>query len=84
MLGSNVDLIRKDDHEEGEISGISAANIPAWFRPYYKPGTEIASMANWDEKVQRIAEEALNWDIGSFKRYSVLDRDDAEGRHCAQ
>lgn len=66
MLGSSVNLIQKDDHEEGEISGISAANIPTWFRPYYKPGVEIAAITDWDERVKRIAEEAPNWDIGSL------------------
>jgi len=66
MLGSSVSLIEKDDHEEGEISGISAANIPAWFRSYYKPGLDIASIPDWDERVQRIAQEAPNWDIGSL------------------
>ncbi|ARK10120.1 GH3 auxin-responsive promoter family protein [Fibrella sp. ES10-3-2-2] len=66
MLGSSVSLIEKDDHQEGEISGISAANIPAWFRGYYKPGVEIASITDWDERVQRIAREAPQWDIGSL------------------
>ena len=66
MLGSSVSLIEKDDHQEGEISGISAANIPAWFRGYYKPGIEIASIMDWDERVRRIAEEAPTWDIGSL------------------
>lgn len=66
MLGSSVNLIQQDDHQEGEISGISAANIPTWFRTYYKPGIDIASLTNWDEKVRRIAEEAPNWDIGSL------------------
>ncbi|MBC3792558.1 GH3 family domain-containing protein [Spirosoma utsteinense] len=66
MLGSSVNLIQQDDHQEGEISGISAANIPAWFRTYYKPGIDIASLTDWDEKVRRIAEEAPNWDIGSL------------------
>ncbi|RCR68635.1 GH3 family domain-containing protein [Larkinella punicea] len=66
MLGSSVSLIEKDDHQEGEISGISAANIPAWFRAFYKPGAEIASITDWDEKVRRIAEEAPTWDIGSL------------------
>lgn len=66
MLGSSVSLIQKDDHEEGEISGISAANIPAWFRGYYKPGIEIASITDWDEKVHQIAKEAPTWDIGSL------------------
>lgn len=66
MLGSNTSLIEQEDHLEGEISGISASNIPAWFRPYYKPGFEIASIKDWDEKVRRIAEEAPQWDIGSL------------------
>jgi hypothetical protein len=66
MLGSSTKLIKKIDHEEGEISGISAANIPAWFTTFYKPGAEIASMENWDEKVRKIAEEAPGWDIGSI------------------
>ncbi|WP_221394701.1 GH3 auxin-responsive promoter family protein [Dyadobacter sp. NIV53] len=64
MLGSSTNLIEKDDHKEGEISGISASNIPAWFGGFYKPGREIADIANWDERVKRIAEEAADWDIG--------------------
>ncbi len=66
MLGSSTSLIQKQDHQQGEISGISAANIPGWFGPFYKPGAEIASIENWDEKVKRIAEEAPKWDIGSI------------------
>ncbi|GAA4415642.1 GH3 auxin-responsive promoter family protein [Nibrella viscosa] len=66
MLGSSVSLIEKDDHQEGEISGISAANLPAWFRGFYKPGVEIASIQDWDERVHRIAQEAPTWDIGSL------------------
>ncbi len=66
MLGSSTSLIKQEDHFEGEISGISAANIPAWFSAFYKPGLEIASIENWDEKVRRIAQEAPGWDIGSI------------------
>lgn len=66
MLGSTTHLIEQEDHLEGEISGISAANIPAWFSNFYKPGKEIASIENWDEKVKRIAEEAPKWDVGSI------------------
>lgn len=66
MLGSSTSLIKAEDHEEGEISGISAANIPGWFGKFYKPGPEIAAIADWDEKVRRIAEEAPKWDVGSI------------------
>ncbi|WP_040279126.1 GH3 family domain-containing protein [Psychroserpens damuponensis] len=66
MLGSSTDLDEKDDHLEGEISGISASRIPSWFRSYYKPGEEIAKIDDWDDRVQRIAERAKDWDIGAL------------------
>ncbi|MFD2914226.1 GH3 family domain-containing protein [Psychroserpens luteus] len=66
MLGSSTDLDEKDDHLEGEISGITASNIPTWFRSYYKPGEEIAKIDDWDDRVQRIAERAEDWDIGAL------------------
>ena len=66
MLGSSTDLQSEGDHKEGEISGISASNIPFWFRGYYKPGEEISKIDEWDERVQKIAENAKNWDIGAL------------------
>lgn len=66
MLGSSTDLIERNDHLEGEISGISASNIPFWFRGYYKPGQEISQVEDWDERVQKIAENAPKWDIGAI------------------
>ncbi len=66
MLGSCTQLIQKDDHEEGEISGISAANIPVWFKSFYKPGEEIGGIKDWDQKLKHIVEEAPQWDIGSL------------------
>ena len=66
MLGSSTNLDEKEDHEEGEISGISASNIPFWFRNFYKPGVEIAEIDDWDERVLQIAKEAPNWDIGAI------------------
>jgi hypothetical protein len=66
MLGSSTGLKEVNGHKEGEISGISASNIPGWFEFYYKPGKEIASIADWDERVERIAQEAHKWDIGSL------------------
>jgi len=66
MLGSSTDLDEKQGHKEGEISGISASNIPTWFKGYYKPGEEISQIDDWDERVQKICEEAPNWDIGAL------------------
>lgn len=66
MLGSSTNLEEQDQFLEGEISGISASNIPFWFRGYYKPGEEIALMEDWDEKVETIAKRAKDWDIGAL------------------
>lgn len=66
MLGSSTNLEEQDQFLEGEISGISASNIPFWFRGFYKPGEEIALMEDWDEKVETIAKRAREWDIGAL------------------
>ncbi|MDO7172341.1 GH3 auxin-responsive promoter family protein [Mariniflexile sp. AS56] len=66
MLGSSTELTEKNDHLEGEISGISAHNIPSWFSGYYKPGEDIARIDDWDERVKKIAEKAKEWDIGAI------------------
>lgn len=66
MLGSSTDLQKFKSHKEGEISGISASNIPFWFRGFYKPGQEIAQIENWDERVLEIAKKAKTWDIGAI------------------
>ena len=66
MLGSSTDLQENNNHLEGEISGVTASNIPFWFRSYYKPGEDIAKIDDWDERVQRIADNAHNWDIGAI------------------
>lgn len=66
MLGSSTELQENNDHLEGEISGISASKIPFWFRGFYKPGEEISKIDDWDERVQKIAENAKTWDIGAL------------------
>ena len=66
MLGSSTDLNQRDEFLEGEISGITASNIPFWFQGYYKPGEEIAKIDDWDQRVQTIAERAKDWDIGAL------------------
>ncbi|MFW5707050.1 MAG: GH3 family domain-containing protein [Bacteroidota bacterium] len=66
MFGSSTNLKKVNDHYEGEISGISASQLPFWFEGYYRPGKEIASIDNWDERVDALAREAHKWDIGTI------------------
>jgi hypothetical protein len=64
MLGGSTDLSRKDNHYEGDLSGINATQIPFWFKPYYKPGTKIAAEKDWELKLEEITLQAKDWDIG--------------------
>ncbi|MDN3690403.1 GH3 family domain-containing protein [Cyclobacterium jeungdonense] len=66
MLGSSTELKKNNGFLEGEISGISASQIPFWFNNFYKPGPEISAIEDWDERIEKIAEKAREWDIGSI------------------
>jgi len=63
-ISSSADLSSENGHLEGEISGINVNNFPDWYNLFYRPGKDIASINDWDERVARIAEEAPNWNIG--------------------
>ena len=64
MLGGSTDLNLQGEHFEGDLSGISAKQIPFWFERFYKPGKNIARVRDWAEKLEQIVEEAPSWDIG--------------------
>jgi hypothetical protein len=67
MLSSSANLIKNDrGHLEGEISGINVSNFPGWYDFFYRPGKEIAKIDDWDERVEAIAKEAPNWNIGAI------------------
>ena len=66
MLTSSTNLQETEGHYEGEISGISASNIPFWFRVFYKPEEEVSCIDDWDERVLEIAKRAPDWNIGAL------------------
>ncbi len=69
MLGSSTDLDASKvggGYQEGEISGISASNIPSWFESFYRPGKEISAIEKWDDRVEAIARHAPEWNIGAL------------------
>lgn len=66
LFGSSTNLKKVKDHLEGEISGISASQLPFWIEGYYRPGKDISSIDNWDERVDALAKKAPEWDIGGI------------------
>jgi len=63
MLGGSTDLEKGPGYYAGDLSGITAKKAPFWFSPFYKPGKKIAKTKDWNKKIDKIVEEAPNWDI---------------------
>lgn len=64
MIGGSTHLHYNGTYYEGDLSGISAGNIPFWFQHFYKPGKRISRERNWETKLDEIVRSAPNWDIG--------------------
>ena len=64
MIGGSTHLHYNGTYYEGDLSGISASNIPFWFQHFYKPGRRISKERDWSTKVEEIIKSAKNWDIG--------------------
>jgi hypothetical protein len=64
MLGGSTHLNKRGSYFEGDLSGIQAARLPFWFQHFYKPGKKIAKNRYWDAKLDEIAMNASEWDIG--------------------
>lgn len=63
MLGGSTNLQNQGDYFLGDLSGINAGKIPFWLRPFYKPGTEISRINDWNDKIEEIARRAPEWDV---------------------
>ena len=64
MLGGSTQLQFNGTYYEGDLSGITAGNIPFWFQHFYKPGNRISKESNWTTKLEEIVKKAPEWDIG--------------------
>jgi hypothetical protein len=64
MLGGSTQLQFNGTYYEGDLSGITAGNIPFWFQHFYKPGNRISKESNWTTKLDEIVKKAPHWDIG--------------------
>jgi hypothetical protein len=65
MLGGTTSLFEKGEYYEGDMSGISAKNMPRWLANFfYKPGTKISKRPKWEDRIKLIIRNARNWDVG--------------------
>lgn len=47
----------------GDMSGVSAREVPPWARLFYYPPPEVAEMSDWERKMALLAEDAPKRDI---------------------
>jgi len=65
MLGGTTSLFEKGEYYEGDMSGISAKNMPRWMSSLlYKPGQKISKRHKWEDRIKLIVEKATQWDVG--------------------
>jgi hypothetical protein len=67
MLGGSTALkAHAPKVHSGDLSGIAAANVPWWAQRRYFPPRELALLADWEEKVERVAQLAVRTKITSI------------------
>jgi hypothetical protein len=64
MIGGSTHLQYNGTYYKGDLSGITASNIPFWFQHFYKPGPRISKEEVWSLKLNEIVRKARDWDIG--------------------
>lgn len=66
MLGGTTSLFEHGDYYEGDMSGISAKNMPRWLSfLFYKPGRSIAKRPKWEDRINLIVRKAPTWNVGT-------------------
>lgn len=66
MLGGTTSLFEHGDYYEGDMSGISAKNMPRWLSfLFYKPGQSISKRTRWEDRIKLIVRKAPKWNVGT-------------------
>ena len=64
VVGGSTELTQVRDHLEGDLSGILTGRVPHFLNPYTKPSKKVRAIGNWDEKLDKMVENASKWDVG--------------------
>lgn len=66
MLGGTTSLFERGDYYEGDMSGISAKNMPKWLSYFfYKPGQSISKRPRWEDRIKLIVRKAPKWNVAT-------------------
>jgi hypothetical protein len=65
MMSGSTSLYFNDEGKTyaGDLSGITSGKVPGWFERFSKPSHDIRGEKSWENKIERMVEEAPNWDV---------------------
>ena len=63
MLGGSLDKLNSSLYKQGDLSAILIDKFPYWVNIHRIPDKNTALMPNWEEKINRIAEQAIKSNI---------------------
>jgi hypothetical protein len=66
MGGSLAQWPENEDVTIGDVSAIMISRIPAIGRPFYTPDQQIATLPDWEEKIEKMAEAVIKEDVVLF------------------
>jgi hypothetical protein len=67
MLGGTTNLVDNGSFYEGDMSGISAKEMPKWLSYlFYKPGKHISQRKRWEDRIKLIVRMAPQWDVATI------------------
>ena len=88
LVGGSAALARQAPGvASGDLSGIAAATMPLWTRPFAYPPPAIARLTDWSEKMALLAERAPQADIRSISgtpSWLLLLFDEVVRRHSGR
>ncbi len=66
MIGGSNKLEKNSEILTGDLSSILIENLPAWTQLISTPKKEIALIANWEEKIEKMISKVINEDVRSI------------------
>ncbi|OUV54705.1 MAG: hypothetical protein CBC73_03990 [Flavobacteriales bacterium TMED113] len=66
MVGGSKSLGKERNYIVGDLSSILISNLPIWTTFMRTPSIETALMSDWEKKMEKIADEAIDQNISSM------------------
>ncbi len=67
VLGGSHQIDNFNNHSYyGDLSAVMIENLPFWAKFLRSPSHEVALLADWEEKIEKMADEAIQEDITSI------------------